>query len=530
MSVKKNKSSLKRLTAAVLLAVISLLAMTKTAAAMTISVDIGKSDIKQFQVLKDDFRYTRITGNKLGKLPETEVTLSITNDGSVIPVKRGLRKTRNQYWDILFEPGRWTMEDGKVSLMLPIALVEKDANCTHQGSMVISGNQAAYQIAAETCSYFQFNAQGIASVTITSQEDTVSAKVQSTYLDELEGRLKSVSIKTINSDHPLFEPAIFAQEDFINPASMSLYGAVIDGSHYVSDCPTRAAAYADCNHMPLPAYSLAKSLIGGVGLMRFEALYPGFKDYLVKDLIPECDDWEDVTLSHLLNNTSGRFDSLAPHRDEDKHIFAFLEKKTAAQKTDFACNRYPRQTAPGQQWVYHTIEFWLLGVAMQNFWQQKFGESADFYNDLLNPIWRELELSPLIQSPHRADNQPFTGLGLMLLRTDVAKIAQAFTTSNSPFDKLLDTEMLDQAMQKTSPSPRLSAGNENLSYSNGFWAWNAAPTLECESSTWIPFMSGFGGISVVFLPEGDAYYYFSDGNVFRYAEVIQHLHADRPFC
>lgn len=202
MSVKKNKSSLKRLTAAALLAVISLLAMTKTAAAMTISVDIGKSDIKQFQVLKDDFRYTRITGNKLGKLPETEVTLSITNDGSVIPVKRGLRKTRNQYWDILFEPGRWTMEDGKVSLMLPIALVEKDANCTHQGSMVISGNQAAYQIAAETCSYFQFNAQGIASVTITSQEDTDSANVHSTYLDELEGRLKSVSIKTINSDLP----------------------------------------------------------------------------------------------------------------------------------------------------------------------------------------------------------------------------------------------------------------------------------------------------------------------------------------
>ena len=43
-------------------------------------------------------------------------------------------------------------------------------------------------------------------------------------------------------------------------------------------------------------------------------------------------------------------------------------------------------------------------------------------------------------------------------------------------------------------------------------------------------MSGYGGISVVFLQKGDAYYYFSDGGVFRYAEVIEHLHTHRPIC
>jgi hypothetical protein len=519
-----------RLRRAFLLVSVGLFVNTTAAAATVISVDFGESDVKQFQVLKDDYQYTRTTGNKLGRLPEIKTALTIADDGTVIPLSRGLTKTGSKYWDILFEPGRWAMNDGAVSLRLPIALVEKDANCTHQGTIVISGNIAAYQIASETCKYFQFNAQGFANITINQREDIDSDGLRERYLKETQARLTSIPIEKITSDYPMLEPTAFSQTTFIEPSSMSVYGAVVDGRHYVSDCHTRAAPYTDCNHMPLPAYSLAKSLIGGIGLMRIEALYPGVKDYPVKDLIPECNDWGDVTLEHLLNNTSGRFGSSTPHRDEDKHIFTFLAKKTAAEKTQFACNRYRQKTAPGQQWVYHTIEFWLLGVAMQNFWQQKFGGAADFYDDLLNPLWRELELSPLIRTPHRVDGQPFTGLGLMLLRTDIAKLAQAFTTENSVFDEFLDKDMFDQAMQRASNSKRLTAGNENLTYSNGFWAWNAAPALKCEKSKWIPFMSGYGGISVVFLPEGDAYYYFSDGGVFRYAEVIEHLHTHRPIC
>ena len=43
-------------------------------------------------------------------------------------------------------------------------------------------------------------------------------------------------------------------------------------------------------------------------------------------------------------------------------------------------------------------------------------------------------------------------------------------------------------------------------------------------------MSGYGGISVVLLPDGDVYYYFSDGGIFRFAEVIEHLNSTNPIC
>jgi deoxyribodipyrimidine photolyase-like uncharacterized protein len=34
--------------------------------------------------------------------------------------------------------------------------------------------------------------------------------------------------------------------------------------------------------------------------------------------------------------------------------------------------------------------------------------------------------------------------------------------------------------------------------------------LGCEHDTWVPFMSGFGGISLVLFPNGVVYYNFAD--------------------
>jgi hypothetical protein len=232
-----------RLRRAFLLVSVGLFVNTTAAAATVISVDFGESDVKQFQVLKDDYQYTRTTGNKLGRLPEIKTALTIADDGTVIPLSRGLTKTGSKYWDILFEPGRWAMNDGAVSLRLPIALVEKDANCTHQGTIVISGNIAAYQIASETCKYFQFNAQGLANIIINQEEDIDSDGLRERYLRETQARLTSIPIEKITSDYPMLEPTAFSQTTFIEPSSMSVYGAVVDGRHYVSDCHTRAAPY-----------------------------------------------------------------------------------------------------------------------------------------------------------------------------------------------------------------------------------------------------------------------------------------------
>ena len=495
-----------------------------------IQVSISESDIKQFQVLVDIPRFTRTTGKQLGNLPNMKFDLIIASDGRAIPTNRGLQVTQNKYWDILVEPGRWQLRKKKVSIVLPIALVGKDENCTHQGMIIIENNTASYQIATETCQYFQFNALGSTKINITTKDTNNSPSVITAYVNEINNRLPEKSLDKLSEDYPHLDPMIFSQLDYIQPSSMTAFGTVLRGTHYVSDCPTRAAAFPDCSHMPLPSYSLAKSIIGGIGLMRLEALQPGVKNLLVKDLVPECSAWGAITLQHLLNNTTGRYGSSRPNSDENKHLLSFMNKTSAEAKTKHVCNRYKVKKQPGEQWVYHTTDFWLLGVAMQNFWREKHGEDADFYNDVLIPLWHRLGLSPLLDQPHRQQGQPLTGWGLTLLRSDIAKLASALSSKESVFTQQLDHSMFSKAMQ-VDPSDRGAvAGSKSLRFKHGFWAWNAASSLGCAKEKWLPFMSGYGGISVVLLPDGDVYYYLSDGGVFRFAEVLQHLNKTHSIC
>jgi hypothetical protein len=52
----------------------------------------------------------------------------------------------------------------------------------------------------------------------------------------------------------------------------------------------------------------------------------------------------------------------------------------------------------------------------------------------------------------------------------------------------------------------------------------------CDSPLWIPFMSGYGGISIAMLPNGSVYYVFSDGAHFKWADAAIESHSIKPFC
>ena len=43
-------------------------------------------------------------------------------------------------------------------------------------------------------------------------------------------------------------------------------------------------------------------------------------------------------------------------------------------------------------------------------------------------------------------------------------------------------------------------------------------------------MSGFGGITFAFMPNGMSYYYFSDGYVYEWEEAVIAAHKMRAFC
>ena len=87
--------------------------------------------------------------------------------------------------------------------------------------------------------------------------------------------------------------------------------------------------------------------------------------------------------------------------------------------------------------------------------------------------------------------------------------------------------MVNEVPQTTSYNG-LNAGSD--SYDNGFWISKADAALGCSGAKCIPFMSGFGGISVVLLPNNMVYYFFSDNAEYTFSDTAKELNRIGNFC
>ena len=71
-------------------------------------------------------------------------------------------------------------------------------------------------------------------------------------------------------------------------------------------------------------------------------------------------------------------------------------------------------------------------------------------------------------------------------------------------------------MLTTSPVP--------FQYNNGFWAleFTTADGYGCDF--WVPFMSGYGGITVAMMPSGATFWYVSDNSEYDWQDVVAESH------
>ena len=171
---------------------------------------------------------------------------------------------------------------------------------------------------------------------------------------------------------------------------------------------------------------------------------------------------------------------------------------------------------------------------MNAFLSRKSGRRADIVSDLVAPdIWRRIGLSTSIESVRRTRDavaQPYTGYGLTLLADDVAKVASSLAADLSGAAGPLDGEMLHAALQLDARNRGLPANADGtLRYEHGFWAVRSE-LRGCSEPQYVPFMSGYGGISVVLLPNGVAYYYFGDNREFRFRRAIEEAGRIRAYC
>jgi len=470
-------------------------------------------------------------------------------DGRLVPVERGIVAGDGERWDWIVGPGKvWQQgDDGDWSrASVPFALIEKNANCMHHGVLTFryrgetEVSRVAYQVSQETCRYFQFNAWGAARATRTADTSIDRAAIGAAYRREVARRLPVKPIEHLRKDHPGLDPASFGSAEEIAPRDMTVYGVLIRGVHYSGGCETRHGRYPYCDEMPLPSYSLAKTVMAGSALMRAEALHPGVRRLLVTDYVPECRDaggWDGVTFENLLDMATGRYDSADTDADENvANTSRFFLSTTHAEKIRIACTVYPRKDPPGKRWVYHTSDTYILGGALSAWWRKEKGPEADFFRDLLvEPVYRRLGLSPEIATSRRTPDdaaQPFSGWGLVLRRDDIVKLGGFLAIGDGKLgkDTLLDPQMVRASLQRDETDTGLPARDGSFRYNDGVYAWNIAEYLGCRKPAWIPFMAGYGGIVVAMLPSGIVYYYVSDGGEFRWARAAAEASRLRSIC
>lgn len=506
---------------------------------------LGRPGVK---VLRDDHGDFRGKDTPARHLPAFDFAF-VQSGNALIPVRRGAIPSASPEWEFILEPGLVWDEPGDRGFSrasLPFALEERNANCMHNGvlAFLFKSNGAisnvVFEIGSETCLYAKFDMWGRSSARYIPAKVPDAAVISAAYESGLAHRLPVKPIAELAADYPGLDPSHFGSPAEIDPADMTTYGLVVKGVNYVGACNTRYGAYPFCAELTLPSFSLAKSVFDGLASMRLSLLYPGAMNEKIAGYVPACaaaGTWSDVSFFDNLNMASGHYLSAADQADEGApDIRPFFLDDTHAARIEFACTHYPRKEKSGTRWVYHTADAYILGTALGAFYRGKTKPDADLYNEVLaGPIWHGLHLDPAIDVVRRsydAAAQPLAGWGLTLHRDDVAKLADFINVDRGAIGgvPLVDRKMLDAALQRDPRDPGLPAAYESLRYKNGFWAWNAQEVLGCRSPAWIPFMSGFGGITVALLPNGMTYYYFSDGGKFAWAKAAKEAAKISPIC
>ncbi|WP_018983637.1 choice-of-anchor D domain-containing protein [Salinimonas chungwhensis] len=467
----------------------------------------------------------------------------------LLPSERQVVNTGHTAWEWVLLPGRvWDEagDNGYSRVALPFALQEINANCTHNGVMTFlfkddgSVSDVAYQVAQETCEYFKYNLHGKVDADYTPGTVAERDAIISDYVQEYANRLPVKPLSALATDYPSAGISVTGIGSDQSASHLTAYGVLYNGTHYRGACQTRFGEYPYCDVMALPSYSTAKTVVAGLGVMRAEQRYGGSQQNIaISDYVTACSgsQWQDVTLLNALDMATGNYDASGDSVDEgaQKTVSDFFLVDTHADKISHSCG-YSRKAAPGTQFVYHTSDTYIVSRTLQQYHEQQAGSGADYFNDLLvSDIYKPLNLSPLsYQSKRTYDNelQVWGGYGLTLTGDDLAKLGKFMGQDNGKINgqTVLDASLLADALQQTS-NTGLNAGTASR-YQHSVWAYDlsASTQVTCSTPTWLPYMSGFGGIGVVMLPNDMVYYYVSDNNEYGFTKTIRELEKISPVC
>ena len=479
-------------------------------------------------------------------------SFEFVQDGSyLIPAQQGLVYTGSQAWNYIVGPGRaWTESDdsGYTRASFPFALVNRNDNCTHNGEMTFlfsnskspNISNVRYQITQETCGYMRFNLWGKIAATYTPYSVANDATIKSNNEAEVANRLPVKPLSALTTDFP---------NSGVVPANMIsayqsqqyiiTYGLFINGVIYTSGCPTRYGEYAYCSEMRLTTYSVSKSMLNGVAMMRLGQLYgPTVYSQLIKDYLPQYvdgGDWSNVTFDDTINLATGNYLSAVSMSDENTpQAIAFIDAEDYATKINDAFTAFPSQAPPGTVFVYHSTDQFIVNQAMNAYLQQQQGSSADIFNMARQDVFAPIHISQgfdTLRTDNSATGKSLGYSGLFVIQDDIAKIDKLLNNDGGMIGgkQILDPVRLQETLQRTGAPfgiPESTTGPPVDMYFNGFHADQM--TYSC--SFWVPNMAGSGGIIVALFPNGSTFYLASDNNEWDWTHALSESNKLVPMC
>ncbi len=501
---------------------------------VTVNTFEGRLEIKGTPTFKRLYGWRGNMPAKANQWPKFDVEF-IQHGNELIPVdRRGMRPVNaDDAWSIAVGTGAvWDEQgdEGMTRAAFPFTLGQRNANCEHNGLATFlfddTGNisNVHVQTVAETCKFYGFDMYGTLNASYDRHKISKKAQILREWENEVAHFIPTKPLAQLALDYPGVNLRHFHPR--IKAADLHMYGIIVNGINYIDGCNTRFGKHPFCSEMTTSLYSITKSTFSSLAVMRAEKLWPGFKNESIASLVPECvssGNWDDVSIENALDMATGNY--VYPWFQYDEHGFImkkqFFSQKARAQRADFACNRLPRKAIPGSRMVSHTSDHELISYALTQIATDMLGHGADGFIDIVKPVYQEIGLSQAIQGIRRtSEGNAWGGYGMSAKANDIALFSNWLANGEAETSGLVDEQILNDIL---SGFPRgLYAGLKDFNYDNGFWRYHAGATTTmkaCGTDTQIPVMSGYGGHTVVIMPNV-IFYQMTDGGGIGFKETI----------
>jgi hypothetical protein len=489
------------------------------------------------------------------------VTIEFFSDqGYLVPVARDLLEPENgkNFWMIQFEPGRvWSEagDKGYSRASFPFMLTGDVEGDAYNGIATFIYNedsisQLRYQVVQQSSPYFIkhfFVAWGHTPVTYQPGVVNGRDRLAGDFRQELSNRIPRKDWSELEAR---YDPAWFTDFDSsIDPALVTTSGLVIDGVVYARPSRTPFGDYPYPREMRHGVWSVTKSTLGMVAMLRMAQKYGDdifdlkIRDYL--DVSAAHDGWDEVTFGDALNMATGiggGSHQVDPNSILDGYITGDEESDNAwylAPGRDrmiaevFNMPSYP--WGPGEHARYCDRNTFTLSAALDSLLKSREGENSSLWQMMTEEVYQPIGIQHMptkfTAEPDGSEGIPFLGWALFMTVDDIARISILLQNGGRHDGKqILSPAKLAAALYQTDQRGLpTGASNEFGDHSYHMSLWHTPFSTGSGFTTSIPEMHGWGGMLVCLMPNGMTGYRIGNGGT-RSLEMIEAADRIRPFA